>query len=137
MLVIRQEQINQMIMGDEEEFVAFLVRQVKEEHPEIEEERDEEALRAMVRGGIRRAESHRFVNADDIAAFVAVMFEIAPNFDEQKEIRAVLDDHKTPANQRLEKLWSPVVPDEAWDEARDNYDEDAWFPATPAEEKAQ
>jgi hypothetical protein len=109
MLVIRQEQIDTLIKGTDEEFVEFLVGHVKEEFPEKTAARDDETLREMVRGGIRRAESHGFKTAEDTTAFISIMFEIAPNFDDQPPIREVLDE-------------------EAWAEAEKNYNEKAWFP---------
>lgn len=127
MLTIRQEQMDSLIMGSDEEFVEFLVAHVKEEYPGIETENDDETLREMVRGGIERAGDHELTTAEDITAFISIMFEIAPNFDEQPEIKAVLDDEKTPPEERLEKLWTPAVPEEAWEEAEKNYDDNAWF----------
>ena len=127
MLVIRQEQLDTLIKGTDEEYVEFLVGHVKEEFPEKTAERDDETLREMVRGGIRRAESHGFTTAEDQTAFISVMFEIAPNFDEQPQIKAVLDDEQFSPEDRFERLWSPLVPDEAWDEAAEKYNEDAWF----------
>jgi len=127
MLVIRQEQIDTLIKGSDEEFVEFLVEHVKEEFPEKIAERDDETLRVMVRGGIRRAESHGFTIAEDVTAFISIMFEIAPNFDEQPQIAAVLDDKNFEPEMRFERLWSPLVTDEAWEEAAENYREEAWF----------
>jgi hypothetical protein len=127
MLVIRQEQIDALIKGSDEEFVEFLVGHVREEFPEKTAERDEETLRTMVKGGIRRAESHEFRTAEDQTAFISIMFEIAPNFDEQPQIKTVLDDEQFAPKDRLERLWSPVVTEEAWEEAEKNYNEDAWF----------
>jgi hypothetical protein len=128
MLVIRQKQIDALIKGTDEEFVEFLTGHVREEFPEKTAERDEETLRRMVEGGIRRAESHGFTTAEDITGFISIMFEIAPNFDEQPQIKAVLDDDKFAPEDRIERLWSPLVTDEAWEEAENNYHENAWFP---------
>ena len=128
MLVIRQEQIDALIKGTDEEFVEFLVGHAKEEFPEKVAERDDETLRTMVRGGVRRAESHGFTTAEDITAFISIMFEIAPNFDEQPQIKTVLDDENFPPEDRIERLWSPLVTEEAWEEAEKNYNENAWFP---------
>jgi len=128
MLVIRQEQIDALIKGTDEEFVEFLVGHVKEEFPEKTAERDEETLRTMVRGGIERAESHGFTTAQDITAFISIMFEAAPNFDEQPQIKTVLDDEKFAPEDRIERLWSPLVTEENWLEAERNYNENAWFP---------
>src|SRR5215213_5083858 len=128
MLVIRQEQIDALIKGSDEEFVECLVGHVREEFPEKTGERDDETLRAMVKGGIERAENHGFTTAEDITSFISIMFEIAPNFDEQPQIRAVLDDEKFAPEDRIERLWSPLVTDENWEEAENNYNENAWFP---------
>lgn len=128
MLVIRQKQIDALIKGTDEEFVEFLVEHVKEEFPEKVVERDEETLRTMVRGGVRRAESHGFTTAEDITAFISIMFEIAPNFDEQPSIKSVLNDKNFAPEDRIERLWSPLVTEEEWEAAEKNYNEKAWFP---------
>jgi hypothetical protein len=128
MLVIRQQQIDALIKGTDEEWVEFLVGHVKEEFPEKTAEYDDETLRVMVKQGIRRAESHELTTAEDQTAFISIMFEIAPNFDDQPQIKAVLDDENFAPEDRLERLWTPLVPDEAWEEAEKNYNKNAWFP---------
>jgi hypothetical protein len=55
------------------------------------------------------------------------MFDVAPNFDEQPDINDILTDEKLPPEKRLELLVSPSVPKEAWEEARKNTNEKAWF----------
>jgi hypothetical protein len=127
MLVIRQEQIDTLIMGSDDEFVEFLVNHVKEEHPDLEEKYDDGTLREMVKHGINRAKSHQLSTAEDLTAFVSIMFEIAPNFDEQQQIKAVLDDETFPPESRIERLWTDIVSEEAWQEAEDNFNEKAWI----------
>ena len=127
MLVIRQEQINQMVKGTDEEFVEYVTRHMKSEGHEIIEERDEETLRTMVRGGIRRSESHGFSRPEDIVGFVSIMFKISPNFDEEEEIQRILDNENLTPEARLEFVWSEAVPAEVWEEAEKNADEDSWF----------
>jgi len=126
-LIIRQEQINRLVMGSEKEFVEHLVGRVKDEHPAIESERDDKTLRKMVENGIERAKSHDLANAEDLTDFVLLMFDVAPNFDEQIQIKAVLDDERIPPDERIERARSPLVPAAAWEEAKNNYDENAWF----------
>jgi hypothetical protein len=117
-----------LIKGSDEEFEEFLIEHVKQEFPEKAAERDEETLREMVRGGIQRAERHGLTLAEDVAAFISIMFEIAPNFDEQPQIKSVLDDKSFAPEDRIGRLWSPPVTEEAWTEAEKNYNENAWFP---------
>lgn len=125
-LVIRNDQIEKFIRGDEDSFVEHLVTLRKEEDPEIATEYDDTELRNMVRLGIKKAEGYGFDKSKDQSAFVAIMFEIAPNFDTQPEINSVLKDETIDADAKFEKLWSPAVPDEVWEKAADEYDEAAW-----------
>jgi len=76
---------------------------------------DEELLR-RVSLGIARAESHGLTWDASITAFVAMMFEVAPTFDEQPAIARVLKDESLPADQRIDALWERTT-DEDWDEA--------------------
>lgn len=126
MLVIREEQIDALLLGDEERLVGTIFIRVTREDPELAEKRDEETLRKMIRSGIERARGHGFESARDISDFVSLMFEIAPNFDEQTEIKRVLGDKGMPPGERLEKARSTLVPETAWEEARENSDERAW-----------
>jgi hypothetical protein len=125
-LVIRQEQLDALIKGTDDEWVETLVGQVSEEDPDISKKYDDDALRSMVRVAIKKAERYGFTAADDQASFVSTMFEVAPNFDEQEEIRAVLLEDDLKPSYRLEKLFSNAVPEEAWDKAEQNYNEEAW-----------
>jgi hypothetical protein len=115
-----------LIKGTDDEWVEFLVAHVKKEDPEIATEYQDDALRSMVRVGIEKADRYGFTAAKDQSAFVSIMFEIAPNFDDQPEIKAVLEETQLPTSYRLDKLWSPAVPDEVWEKARDEYNEEAW-----------
>ena len=115
-----------LIKGTEDEWVEFLVAHVKKEEPELEAEYKDDDLRGMVRVGIDKADRYGFTSADDQSAFVSIMFEVAPNFDDQPEIKAVLEENQLPTSYRLDKLWSPAVPEEVWEKARDEYNEEAW-----------
>jgi hypothetical protein len=126
MLIIRQEQIDTLIKGTDEEWVEFLLNHVKSEDPELQEKHSDDELRRMVKSGIKRSERHGMTSAENQSAFISVMFKIAPNFDEQPEIKEVLDDERYPPAHRLQNLWSPAVPDEAWDRALEARDEHAW-----------
>ena len=87
MLVIRQEQMDTLIKGTDEEWVETLLKETKESDPDISKKYDDDALRRMVRIAIKKAERYGFTPAKDQASFVSIMFEVAPNFDEQDEIR--------------------------------------------------
>ena len=58
------------------------------------------------------------------------------SLDEQRDIQAVLTDERLAPANRLEILLSPSVSKESWEEARHNYDEKAWHPASPKKPKS-
>ena len=136
MLIVRQEQFEAIIKGTEEDFVNYLFDFVQSNHTEAAAKRDDKILREMIRGGIKRAASHQITKVEDTQNFIAKMFEIAPNFDEQAEIKAVLDEQNISPDKRIEKLQSPVISDDVWEKAKSNYKENAWFAHLPRKQSA-
>jgi len=128
MLVIRKQQLQEFIAGNAGEFAEVVRTAIRKSNEERVKVYDDKELDAMLAIGIARAKSHGLTGAEDIAAFVAVMFEIAPRFDEQPEIREVLQDANFKPDDRLEQLFIRV-PDAAWAEASKKYDDSFWFPA--------
>lgn len=126
MLKIRDDQFGAFLPKEEQELVDFIVEHLYAEHRRYVAPLPPDDLRQMVVNGMRRARGHGLDTAATLASFVALMFVIAPNFDEQPAIRAGLDDTSVPPDQRIDKMMERV-PDSAWDEAERNYDADAWF----------
>jgi hypothetical protein len=127
MLVIRDEQIQSFIAQDEVQLTKVLVETVRSVNPDRVEGYDDKTLEAMVKMSIERAKIHQFEKAEDIAAFVGIMFEISPAFDQIKDISAVLDDTTFSVEMRFQQLWGRV-PETKWAEAEATYDAKAWFP---------
>src|SRR6476620_9663353 len=131
MLVIRQEQMQAMIAPDEKHLDALVTDAVRAANPDRVKDYDADVLSSMVRTAIARARSHDLKTAEDIAAYAAVMFEVAPNFDEQADIKLVLGDEAFPPADRFYQLFERVS-EESWAEAEKRYDELVWFPSRPA-----
>lgn len=127
MLIIREQQIQYFIAKDESELVELIAQIVREANAGRTADYEDKTLEKMVKISIERAKSHDLQNAEDIAAFVAVMFEIAPNFDEQEQIKAVFADTNFPPPERLLQLFERV-PDKDWEKAENLYDANVWFP---------
>lgn len=127
MLTIRTEQIQHFIAKDDSELVKLIAEIIRTANPERVAGCTDETIESMVKIGIERARTHDFDRAEDIAAFVGVMFEISPTFDEKDEIKVILDDADSPVEERFEQLWE-VTPDETWKELEDKYDAKVWFP---------
>ena len=111
---IRREQFDRMLQHDEKAFVDMIINHLQEESPELVEDIPTDELQEMVSNGIARARTYGLYSDEDLVAFVSVMFEIAPNFDEHPAIHRVLRDDTIPIEQRFDSLFERV-PDEAWE----------------------
>jgi hypothetical protein len=116
MLTLGKPQIDAIKESVERAYARDVARYMRAEHSEsVAALADDELLR-RVRLGIARAESHGLTWDSSITAFVAIMFEVAPTFDEQPAIARVLKDESLAPNKRIEALWE-LTTDEDWDEA--------------------
>lgn len=128
MLIIREEQMQHFMAADEDQLVAVISRIIRGLNEERVAGYDDEKLGKMVGIGIERAKSRQLTKAQDIAAFVSVMFEIAPQFDEQEEIKNVLDNPSFPPGDRFYQIFD-VVSETGWQQAETLYEKTFWFPA--------
>jgi hypothetical protein len=126
-LIIREEQIQHFIAKDEPELVKLIAQVIRTGNFERVEGHSDETLEAMTRIGIERAQNYDFQSAEDIAAFVAVMFEISPDFDRQEDIKQLLEDKNFTPAQRFEQIWGRISED-AWLQAQETYNANIWFP---------
>ena len=127
MLVISREQLDAFIAADDNELEYHIAVALNKVDPLRTLGYRPELLRdKMIKNGVERARSHGLTKPEDVAAFVAVMFEVAPNFDEQPEINAILKDTNFPPPERFYQLFERAS-DDAWLEAEKYYDYEAWF----------
>ncbi len=126
MLVIRDAQIQALIAGSDDDLARLIEDAVRKVNPSRVDGLAAERVTSMVRIGIERARKAGFQKAEDLAAFVSLMFEISPQFNEQPAIATVLNDATYSPQDRLELLFERVG-DDAWAEAVDLYDENIWF----------
>lgn len=116
MLKISREQIADLEREVMVEEIRDIARYLRVEHTEaVAAVADEELLRRVAKG-VARAQAYGMEWDSTITAFVAIMFEVAPTFDEQPAIRDVLRDRRIPADTRIDALWDRTT-DEDWDEA--------------------
>ena len=127
MLIIREEQIQSFIAQDEVQLTRILMETVRSVDPERVAGYDDKTLQAMVKMSVGRAKSYQFERAQDIAAFVGIMFEISPTFDQIEDIKKNLDDSTFSVDMRFQQLWGRV-PEAKWVEAEATYDAKVWFP---------
>ena len=82
-------------------------------------------LSRMVQTGITRARRYDFTSESSLAAFVAIMFVAAPNFDAHPLIQVVLQDPDVTPARRLDNLWGRISP-QNWRAVESYYDPSAW-----------
>lgn len=127
MLVIREQQVQHFIAENDQQLVELIAQAIRETNAERTAHLDDAQLAAMVEYGVKRARSHDLRRAENLAAFVGLMFEIAPDFDLQPQIKTVLADANHPADERLFQLWQRTS-DTDWREAENLYKAETWFP---------
>ncbi len=126
MLVLRDAQMQAFIASDEAEVRRVVRNAVQAANPTRVEGYSDEKLDRMLKGAIARARGHELSKPQDIAAFVAIMFETSPRFDEQSDIADVFSDINYRPEERLYQLFERIS-DEVWAEAERSYDVDSWF----------
>lgn len=129
---IRDEFVDRYLQQDEQAFIQLNLEHIRQAYEPIIDHANDEDLTEMIVNALSRARSHGFTADGDLLAFVAVMFEIAPNFDEQPDIKRALVNESIPINERFDSLFVPAL-DDAWENASDNIDYRAWHPGLKEE----
>jgi hypothetical protein len=136
-LSIRAEQMSVIQAVAEENFVRRIADHLLTQYPKAEvrlpddkksavDELEEETLHSLVRTGIARARGYGLSFESSIAAFTAVMFEVAPNFDTHRLSQVLLNDEEVDPNHRLDELLN-VLTEKNWESIRADYDPQAWI----------
>ena len=135
MLIIRTEQLEPFQQVAESAFARELVEELRRESPDMMihlpngsntiDQIPEEVLYQLVRNGISRAHKYGLSWENSVGAFVTLMFEAAPNFDEHPLIQRVLKDEEIAPDSRMDELLDRTT-DENWEAVEQNYDTNAW-----------
>lgn len=131
----------------QESFVRRIARHLRENFPKsvVElpdklkapvEALDEETLFDLVRTGIEKAKGYGLTLESSIAAFVAVMFEVAPNFDSHRLCQVLLRDKELEPDNRIGELLK-VLTEKNWEAIHAEYDPQAWNKGQESAEKAE
>lgn len=125
MLVIRNAQMEAFKKQAEEQFIEDIIRHLNEHHRECIGELPDAELRTRVEKGLARARTYGIDDGRGLTAFVGLMFEIAPNFDERPAIHAVLTDMSIPSGSKMDELIHRTSEDD-WEQAEAMRDERVW-----------
>lgn len=94
-------------------------------HAEALAPHPEELRRQRIARGVARARRYGLTAEASIAAFVSIMFEVAPSFDEQPAIHALLTDSRIPPSFRISAAVHRASRED-WEEAERMSDSRAW-----------
>ncbi len=135
MLKIRAEQMQAFQTVADAAFNKKLVKHLREKHGDTSVqlptgtflvfELAEEALGAMVRSGFERARRYGFASEADLAGFVVLMLETAPNFDDHPLLQRGLQDERVKLVERLAVLLQNAT-EANWGVVKEDYDPAAW-----------
>lgn len=127
MFVLRQTQLSAMSRAAEPSFEDEVCAHVRTEHRARVAAVPEPLLRKRVKLGIERARSHGIEMQNQLAAFVALMFVSAPNFDEHPVASKALHDETVPPTDRLDVLTKRMT-HEDWEAVRTMGASASWEP---------
>jgi hypothetical protein len=122
---IRQNQFDRLLQQDPQVFEAKILQQVRQSHPTYRQ--TDAMLRDSIRAGLKRARAHSLTSDQQLMEYVLIMFQIAPNFDQQPKIAEALADMRQSPSDRWERIFEEDF-DDAWHEADqpEFYDERFW-----------
>lgn len=135
MLKIRNQQMQAFQSVAETAFLRKLVEYLYENHPQIAVQIGEnlsvicqipeKELKILVASAINHARTYGITSESSLAAFVVLMFVIAPNFDEHPLIKRLLEDEKIAPNDRIDSFWQHTT-EQNWQMVKQNYDPKVW-----------
>lgn len=135
MLKIGQSQFDAFSDVADGAFAGRIAAHLRQNHPDVTvklrsrvssiRDLSDTALEELILKGISRSRGYGLTYENSIAAFVVLMFVIAPNFDSGSKIKRILNDSSIPADSRMQKVLEEGR-DVDWMEARSRYDVQAW-----------
>lgn len=134
-MIIRSEQMTVFEESAEESFRRRLSSHLLEQYPKTivklpdsesaVEDLPDETRRSLIGVSIERARSYGLNFESSIAAFSALMFEVAPNFDAHQLSQLFLNDEEIEPNARVDELLEHLT-EKNWETIKNNYDVNAW-----------
>ncbi len=125
LLALGQQQLAACADAIDRDLVKVIYWHLRNYHSKCVQHLHKPMLEHRIVYGISRARKYALNTISDLAGFTALMFELAPNFDEHPSFRRVLQDPVLPPDAKMKRL-SQVITDREWDEAFQLYDRGFW-----------
>ena len=123
---IRAEQMAAFGAEAEAAFEQRLMAHLREHHRARVCDLPDGVLLDMTRTGIARARRYGITWESNLIAFVALMFEVAPNFDQHPRMQMILTGHNIDPENKIDLLVERT-PENVWREVKARSDVSQWF----------
>lgn len=107
------------------DLVRIIYWHLRNYHSRVVQHLPKPVLENRIYFAIKRARDYSLSSVSDLAGYTALMFELAPNFDEHPSFKKVLLDPGIAPEVKMKRL-SQVITDREWDEALRAYDRNFW-----------
>lgn len=134
LLQLRETQLQACSEAIDRDLVKVIYWHLRNHHSKAVQHLDRSTLQRRVQFAIHKARRYALGTISDLAGFAALMFELAPNFDEHPSFKRVLLDGSLPPEAKMRRL-SQVITDREWEEALRLYDRNFWASVLKAEKK--
>jgi glucose-6-phosphate 1-dehydrogenase len=107
MLVIRDDQIEAFDESMLRNFRNHMVSHLRRVCPEEASDMSDEELRALIQGGIDKAESYEILEDEDVRRFVEYMLILNPDFDQDSsfpKIQEILNDEEMDGTEKMDEI---------------------------------
>lgn len=125
LLQLAESQLRSCSEAIDRDLVKVIYWHLRNHHSKVVQHIDTRTLQRRVQYAISRARRYSLGTIADLAGFTALMFELAPNFDDHPSFRKVLDDPSIRPEHKMRRL-SQVISDNEWNEAISLYDRQFW-----------
>lgn len=125
LLDLGRTQLDQCAKAIERDLIKVIYWHLRNHHAKVIQHLDRTLLEKRVVVTVERGRRYGFQTISDLAGFSALMFELAPNFDEHPSFRRILLDPETLPELKLRRL-SQQISEKDWREALLQYDKIFW-----------
>jgi hypothetical protein len=125
LLQLRRDQLQQCGEAIERDLVWIIYWHLRNYHTKAVQVLDTATLESRIRVAIERARHYQLSTIADLAGFAALMFELAPNFDEHPSFHRVLADQELAPEVRMKRM-AQVISEREWAQALAMYDRNFW-----------
>lgn len=118
-------QLEQCGQAIERDLVKVIYWHLRNYHAKVVQHVDRDLLHRRIAVSIIRGRGYGLQTISDLAGFAALMFELAPNFDEHPAFQKILSDREVMPELKLRRL-SQAISEKDWREAMSRYDRGFW-----------